>query len=90
MQCPGSAAQKIKKLSESPVPTVAKLCLNGRKKRPIDKQLSLTSYPAPPAIYIGIAPVKHHFWSIWRNLGALHVVKWGIPEKILQNEVQTH
>ena len=43
-------------------------------------------------IYINMRP-KYRTWCIWPYLGAYlsapNMVKWGVPEKVLQNAVQT-
>ena len=50
-------------------------------------------YPIQPYFaYPNMCP-KYHIWHIWRNWctykGALNMVEWGIPEKILRDAIQT-
>ena len=77
----GSAVQKIKKMSETPVTVhnIAKLCVIDGKNREITKKISSTSPPAPlldPWEFQWENDQNGSFWAFW----GVPKMALGVPE----------
>ena len=85
--CLNSAAQKIKKLSETPgtVPIVAKSCKNDIKKRKIAEKLV---QPVTPHLGCFQWGLQWPYLVIYGHMAirpyAANIGMWGIPEKLAQ------
>ena len=50
----------------------------------------LTIFGTPKYSYLAYLATFGHIWPYLAYLGAPNMVKWGVPEKIMQNAVQMH